>query len=119
MSLNCLACDKELSGKQTKYCSIKCKNNSLCNYQTQLSRGLIRKKQAIQKLGGKCSKCGYCKNIAVLSFHHLDPSIKSFGLDMRHFSNNGIQVLEKELAKCILLCMNCHIELHYPHLEFK
>lgn len=119
MSQNCLTCNKGLVGKQTKYCSYKCKSNSLSNYKTQLERGLIRKKEAIEQRGGKCSKCGYSKNIAALSFHHIDPSTKSFGLDMRHFSNNGQENLDNELAKCILVCMNCHAEIHYPHLEFK
>lgn len=89
------------------------------NYKNQKSRGLKRKIQAITKLGGKCSKCGYDKNIAALEFHHKDPKEKEFQLDVRHFSNVNIEKLNKELDKCDLLCSNCHRETHNPELELK
>lgn len=61
--------------------------------------------------GGKCSICGYKKCIRALTFHHIDPSKKSFGL-----SANGItrswDKTKAELDKCVLLCMNCHMEIH-------
>ena len=81
-------------------------------YENQKLRGLKRKYEAILARGGKCEKCGYNKNIAVLEFHHRNPDEKEFQIDMRHFSNNSLEKLQLELDKCILLCANCHRELH-------
>lgn len=89
--------------------------NNYHNYQKK--RGLDRKIMFINQLGGKCSICGYNKNYGSLTFHHLNPNEKEFTLDMRKMSNNSFVKLQKEVSKCQLLCHNCHMELHYPHLE--
>lgn len=73
----------------------------------------------VQELGGQCSICGYKKNIAALSFHHKDPSKKSFGLDSRNFSNRSWDAILEELSKCELVCLNCHAEIHHPDMIFK
>lgn len=69
--------------------------------------------------GGKCSICGYNKNLAGLLFHHTNPSIKELKIDARHFSNTSWDRLLEEAKNYIVLCHNCHMELHYPHLENK
>lgn len=62
----------------------------------------------------ECEMCGYDKNTAALCFHHLDPSEKEFGLNScKTFS---IERLRLEIEKCVVLCHNCHMEEHYPHL---
>ena len=63
-------------------------------------------------MGGKCSKCGYDKNIAALGFHHLDPKTKEAEWGRMRLLNWKKTV--EELKKCILICSNCHIELHNP-----
>lgn len=83
------------------------------SYILQKKRGLERKKQFIENLGGKCQICGYNKNIAALEFHHIEPSTKKFQLDVRHLSNTNMQTLQEEIKKCILVCANCHREIHY------
>ena len=112
---NCQVCNKLLVGKQAMYCSVKCKNTVHQSYQAQKKRGLERKLIFIQKLGGKCSRCSYATNVAGLSFHHL--SNKKFQLDVRAFSNRKIEPILKEIDKCILLCHNCHAEIHNPGLD--
>jgi len=82
----------------------------------QQKRGIDRKILFIKRLGGKC-KCGYNKNYAAMTFHHLDPSQKEITLDIRSMSNNSIDRLEKEVAKCELLCHNCHMEIEHPNLD--
>ena len=64
------------------------------------------------KLGGKCSKCNYSKNLASLAFHHLGD--KKFQLNVRSLSNRKINLINADLAKCILLCHNTHAEIHNP-----
>lgn len=66
-------------------------------------------------LGGKCSHCGYAANLAALTFHHLGG--KEFKLDVRSLSNRRIDPILAEVAKCRLLCHNCHAEVHNPSLD--
>ena len=112
--ITCVKCGKPLIGKQKMFCSPVCKNNSLQSYQAQQARGLKRKVSLVQKLGGKCSICSYSKNSSSLAFHHLNPKDKSFALDLRSLSNRKQEVIDGEVSKCILICCNCHAELHNP-----
>jgi hypothetical protein len=73
-------------------------------------RKLLRE-MAREYKGGKCEKCGYSKCPRALSFHHLDPSKKDFGLSERGLTRSW-EKIKKEIEKCILLCANCHMELH-------
>lgn len=59
--------------------------------------------------GGKCAICGYEKYTGALEFHHIDPSQKDFTI-----SNDRAKLEEsiEESKKCVLLCANCHRELH-------
>jgi predicted nucleic acid-binding Zn ribbon protein len=112
---NCSVCARNLSGKQILFCSLKCKNALHQSYQAQKKRGLARKLYLVEKLGGKCSACGYAANLAALAFHHL--SGKEFQLDVRSLSNRKIGPILSEVAKCKLLCHNCHAETHNPDLD--
>lgn len=66
------------------------------------------KQKAVAYLGGKCSHCGYDRCIRALSFHHRDPATKSFGIAEPH--TKKWEVIQAELDKCDLLCLNCHME---------
>ena len=61
--------------------------------------------------GGKCMICGYDKCQRALSFHHLDPKKKSFGISEKGLTRSWDKIKE-ELDKCILICSNCHMEVH-------
>lgn len=65
---------------------------------------------AIDYKGGKCSLCGYSRCKRALSFHHVNPDEKSFGIAYRGFSRSW-EKLRPELDKCVLLCANCHMEI--------
>jgi hypothetical protein len=78
-------------------------------------RKAIREK-AIEYLGGKCVYCGYDRCSAALDFHHFDEKTKSFGLSQRGLTRSWERTKE-ELEKCILLCANCHRELHVGLLQ--
>ena len=117
---SCNICGKLLTGKKRKWCSRTCKNKNTNykhqNYVSQQSRGLARKIELLKMFDSKCKKCGYCKNYSALSFHHIDPTTKKFGLDIRACSNHTWQSLLEESKKCDLLCLNCHAETHHPKL---
>jgi len=85
--ITCVKCGKPLVGKQTKFCSVICKNNQHQSYLAQQARGLKRKLALVQQLGGQCVICGYKKNSSALDFHHMKPKDKSFALDLRSLSN--------------------------------
>src|SRR5438128_92302 len=93
----CIVCGSPLIGKQTKFCSSICKGKHHQNYKAQHNRALTRKIEIIQAFGGKCSVCGYSKNLAALAFHHTDPAKKNFKLDMRSLSNRALTTVFSEL----------------------
>ena len=66
---------------------------------------------AIRHKGGRCSRCGYDQCVEALEFHHLDPAEKDFGISEKGYTRSWNRVLA-ELEKCILVCANCHRELH-------
>lgn len=121
----CIICGKELNGLQRKFCSANCKakdhyrqhksNTSL----RQFLRSAERKIELIEYKGGKCEICGYNKNLAVLNFHHIDSSKKSFNIDGRLLANKKMEDLINEANKCMLLCANCHQELHHENHDIE
>jgi hypothetical protein len=58
---------------------------------------------------GSCEVCGYEKSIGALAFHHRDPKEKDFTISAKSYA---YERLKKEVDKCILVCSNCHIEIH-------
>lgn len=113
---NCKICGKKLHGRQSRYCSLICKNHSLQSYSAQKRRGIKRKLELIKRHGSKCTVCGYKKNLAALTFHHQNAT-KTFKLDMRSLSNRKLDRVLLEVSKCTLICQNCHAELHNKHLD--
>ena len=69
------------------------------------------KQSLVDYKGGKCEKCGYNKSLKALQFHHLNPKDKKFAISENLRSLNA-KDLQKELDKCILVCANCHAEIH-------
>lgn len=69
------------------------------------------KKKAIDYKGGKCSICGYDRCQNALQFHHINPLQKDFGIGSKGHTRSWERV-KIELDKCILVCANCHFEIH-------
>lgn len=68
------------------------------------------KKRIIYVLGDKCSYCGYNRCNEALEVHHLKPELKDFTFADAY--NSSWDILSKELEDCVLLCANCHREVH-------
>ena len=83
----------------------------------QKRRKLI-KGQAIDYKGGQCEVCGYARCRDALEFHHLDGNNKSFGISEKGYTRSWGKV-KAEIEKCLLLCSNCHRELHGGSLKIK
>jgi len=70
------------------------------------------KRRIIESMGGKCALCGYDKCSDALECHHLDPNEKDFGLGRARANPNSWPRIVTELRKCVLVCSNCHREVH-------
>lgn len=81
-----------------------------CNSCTVNRQRYERKKKCVEYKGGKCERCSYSKTVRALAFHHVDPSQKDFGISGNHA--RSWEATKKELDKCILVCHNCHSEIH-------
>jgi hypothetical protein len=71
----------------------------------------MRKFAVDYKMNKGCFICGYRSCSAALDFHHIDPTQKEFGITRQ--SINDTEVLKKEIEKCIVVCANCHNEIHF------
>lgn len=69
-----------------------------------------RKREAQDKLGGRCVDCGAVDG---LEFHHRDPSQKSMTIG-KHLAGASERRVVEELGKCDLLCDECHKKKHAP-----
>lgn len=69
------------------------------------------KLKLIEYKGGKCQveSCGYNRSVWSLGFHHIDPKNKDFNVSGRTIA---FEKMKKEIDKCVLVCNNCHGEIH-------
>jgi len=67
------------------------------------------REKAVAYLGGKCNICGYAKCVSTFDFHHVNALEKDFTISS---GMSSWEKIEKELRKCVLLCSNCHREVH-------
>lgn len=58
-----------------------------------------------------CADCGEADSV-VLEFHHRDPATKRQKIGTLVAAHYPVQRLLEELAKCALLCANCHLRRH-------
>lgn len=94
-----------------KYCSIKIKRKRNFTKSECVSNWRQRMKiKAVDYKGGECIVCGYKKSMRSLSFHHLNPNNKEFSLASGN--TRSWEKMKKELDKCVLVCSNCHAEIH-------
>ena len=80
-------------------------------YEMQIQRWINIKIKAINLKGGMCCMCGYNKHYGALEFHHTDPSTKEKQWDKLRLC--AWDKIVAELEKCILVCANCHREIHH------
>lgn len=108
----CLKCGQKFApqknANQRRYCYNCIPENS---YSTGASLRQIIKQWALDYKGNKCSLCGYNKCSEALDFHHLDPKEKEFNISDRNIKLDWPEI-QKELDKGIIVCANCHREIH-------
>lgn len=111
----CYKCKKNIKTEDFHHRRGKAYSSSYCkSCTTEQTLERIRKLKSlmIEYKGGCCQRCGYDKYQGALEFHHLDHKEKDFNpshLRKYRFDNRT----KSELDKCILVCANCHREIHY------
>jgi hypothetical protein len=70
------------------------------------------KRRIVESFGGKCCVCGYDKYDGGLALHHLNPQEKDFSMGIARACNLSWAKLVPELRKCVMVCHNCHSEIH-------
>lgn len=60
--------------------------------------------------GWECQVCGYDRCRRSFDFHHRGTEAKDFNIASRY--TPSYDVLKQEISKCVLLCANCHREVH-------
>jgi len=85
-----------------------------CRGCANIKRTALYKKVGLMKLEAGCAHCGYNAHSHALQYDHLDPNTKTGAVsrlisDMKCWSS-----IEKEMAKCQVLCANCHAVKTHP-----
>ena len=118
----CRRCGKEYSGysMRPKYCSETCLQKTAQQKHKARHRGVVKERrlQVIEykarlKTGG-CVFCGYNRFDPALEFHHIS------GKDIALSVCGSIAAIDREIDKfpIIVLCSNCHRELHGGMFDF-
>jgi hypothetical protein len=98
---------KQSSGKQKfKPLCIPCEENN--------RRVFVEGKRRIlsEIFGDGCSICGYSRCSTALEFHHVDASVKEQTPSKLINNYSTIERMLEEVNKCVLVCSNCHREIH-------
>ena len=59
-----------------------------------------------EKLKRGCACCGYSASAYALDFDHIDPGTKAY--DVAKMATRRLDKIQEEIAKCQVLCANCH-----------
>jgi hypothetical protein len=115
----CSWCFNPLSSERRKgrfhYCSEKCRKAKISSDKKKEFR---KNQKAFLEFKVKigCKNCGYNKNGACLDFHHLEKYEKERYISCALWVHQS-ELFFKEFNKCVLLCKNCHHELHSKELN--
>jgi hypothetical protein len=119
----CDSCSKEFQlitkgsgGHNRRYC-YECYPEGLTKSERgNLRNELLRRKVEKEKVETGCKICGYNKSHVALEWHHLDDDKMDNPSDLIKIS---LKRYYEEIEKCVLLCSNCHREVHAGVTELK
>lgn len=113
--------DVNLQSKRGRAYTCKvCRNYTRRNNKDQQKRDVIKAQKQRKdrqdfinsfKASG-CSVCGYKKCLYALTFHHIDPASKIDTVANMACNSSSFEKIKTEIDKCIVLCQNCHHEIH-------
>ena len=87
-----------------------------CQLKRSKERGYIeirqtKTQQIVDYMGGCCVICGYNKSNYSLECHHEDPTQKEHKI--AQLKRKKWEIILKEIEKCVLVCSNCHRDIHF------
>lgn len=116
-NVKCKYCDSkvEYTGFKNQFCSVSCRKS---HYKERLKawRDAVHFMFILDKERTGCKDCGYHRYGGALDYHHIDASTKSGRVSAMLWYNKTKRYFI-ELAKCVLLCKNCHYERHSKESE--
>lgn len=71
--------------------------------------------RSIKQASG-CTSCAE-DDYRCLDFHHVDAASKAFGIYDGARRGRSLSSLDAEIAKCVVLCANCHRKAHAAEAE--
>lgn len=86
---------------------------------TQTNQERLEKLRALERIikaytngikASGCWRCGFKGDLRVLHFHHREPKDKLFTISAGY--NRSLDSIKAEVAKCDVLCLNCHTLEH-------
>lgn len=123
--MKCLYCEKEFeilpngkSGGNNRQFCYDCLPEGASQCSSEYQSKLLRQKIMIEKEQRGCDICGYNKNGAALDWHHFNDDKEYNPSQLINNVNwESLNKYRKETSKCMLLCSNCHREIHNPKIE--
>lgn len=112
----CRHCNQPIPNEKRKMGKIYCSNECLRVAYLKAQRKFREKVHSAYrkfKEGMGCTSCGYNKSGGSLDFHHIED--KDFRIDARRWWHNS-PIVQAEMRRCVLLCKNCHYELHHSQM---
>ncbi len=106
-----MKCAWKICAKKVKpgrrFCSPQCKRKFFVD-----KRRKDLKDKSLRYKGNSCKICGYGKCKEALVFHHEKTGKKDFAVSGGGYTRSWERI-KRELDKCILVCANCHAEIHH------
>lgn len=108
----CKCCNEQILNERRHRGAVFCSNTCRRIHANKLN--IIRKDKLGQrfanfKLKIKCCICNYDKFGGSLDFHHINPKEKDRKIP---YNITSFNLIKDEIEKCVLVCKNCHYELH-------
>lgn len=120
----CAYCKKEFEiiprqgGMNRKVCYNCVPDNLEKNERAKLERSIIRNILNKEKIERGCDICGYNKCPTALEWHHIENNKDFSPGDISKIGTvSSLEKYREETKKCILVCANCHREIHW-NLEY-
>lgn len=112
----CICCEREFYSpkKRREFCFDCCPDGLTPNQNWRVKQRAVKHQLLLYKGVSACERCGCDVRECVLQFHHKNPEEKDF--EFRDFNLNRtthtMSILKQEADKCIVVCANCHCEIH-------